>query len=169
MKRQILVCALTCFGLASCAGEPQDDLRRFVKESDGLPHAAVSPLPGSRPYEPVAYSAYDLRDPFKPYVVEAPLPKPPLASHPREALEAYALENLRMVGTMQQDNVIYALVKSPDKNLFRVTPGNYMGQDLGRITEITESEITLTETVLEHGAWTERVNRLRLAENAGNR
>ena len=86
----------------------------------------------------------------------------------KEPLEAYPLENLRMVGTLQQNKQTYALVKSPDNNLFRVKSGNYLGQNFGLITTISESTIKLKEIVQDSGGdWTERVSTLTLAEEAG--
>ena len=73
-----------------------------------------------------------------------------------------------MVGTLQQNKATYALVKSPDNNLFRVKSGNYLGQNFGLITEISESTIKLKEIVQDSGGdWTERVSTLTLAEDAG--
>ena len=169
MKRHVLLLAAVCAGLASCGGEQYSDLRQFVKESDNLPHGRIPPLPDVKPYEPFAYDAYDLVDPFKPRKIEPPkktVDRPELDPDRRkEPLEAYQLENLRMVGTLQQNKATYALMKSPDNNLFRVKPGSHMGQNFGRITDISESTIKLKEIVQDStGDWTERTSTLNLAE-----
>ncbi len=172
MKRKILIPVFLCFGLASCGGEQYSDLRQFVKDSDNLPHGRIPPLPDVKPYEPFTYDAYNLVDPFKPRKIEPPKNaagggiQPDLARR-KEPLEAYPLENLRMVGTLQQNKATYALVKSPDNNLFRVKSGNYLGQNFGLITDISESTIKLKEIVQDSGGdWTERVSTLTLAEEA---
>jgi type IV pilus assembly protein PilP len=164
---------LACGGLASCGGEQYSDLRQFVKESDNLPRGRIPPLPDVKPYEPFAYDAYALTDPFKPRKIEPPKTvagggiQPDLTRR-KEPLEAYPLENLRMVGTLQQNKVTHALVKGPDNNLFRVKPGNYIGQNFGLITEISEATIKLKEIVQDSGGdWTERISTLTLAEEAG--
>jgi len=170
MKRQIFILVVSSLGLASCGGEHYSDLRQFVKESDNLPHGRLPPLPDVKPYEPFTYDAYDLIDPFKPRKIEPPKSAAgggiqPDLTRRKEPLEAYPLENLRMVGTLQQNKANYALVKSPDNNLFRVKPGNYMGQNFGLITEISESAIKLKEIVQDSGGdWTERVSTMNLAE-----
>jgi len=170
MKFRLLILILACAGLASCGGEQYSDLRKFVKESDNLPHGRIPPLPDVKPYEPFTYNAYDLIDPFKPRKIEAPKSAAgggiqPDLTRRKEPLEAYPLENLRMVGTLQQNKATYALVKSPDNNLFRVKPGNYMGQNFGLITDISESTIKLKEIVQDStGDWTERVSTMTLAE-----
>lgn len=169
MKRHILILTLACIGLVSC-GEQHSDLRQFVKESDNLPHGNIPPLPEVKPYEPFSYNAYDLLDPFKPRKIESPKNAAgggiqPNLTRRKEPLEAYPLENLRMVGTLQQNKVIYALIKGPDNSLYRVKTGNYMGQDFGLITEISESAIKLKEILQDGGGdWTERVSTLNLID-----
>ena len=172
MRLPVVIAILACLGLASCGGEQHSDLRQFVKDSDNLPHSLIPPLPDVKPYEPFAYDAYDLVDPFKPRKIEPPKKtasgglQPDLARR-REPLEAYPIENLRMVGTLQQGKTNYALVKSPDNNLFRVKPGNYLGQNFGLITAISESTIKLKEIVQDStGDWAERESTLMLIDEA---
>ena len=173
MIRRTFTLVAICVGLASCGGEQYSDLREFVKESDKLPHGRIPPLPDVKPYEPFSYDAYNLVDPFKPRKIEPPKTaagggiQPDLARR-KEPLEAYPLENLRMVGTLQQNKATFALVKSPDNNLFRVKSGSYLGQNFGLITEISESTIKLKEIVQDSGGdWTERISTLTLSEDAG--
>ena len=173
MSWRIYILLVVCCALASCGGEQYSDLRQFVKESDNLPHGRIPPLPDVKPYEPFTYDAYNLIDPFKPRKIEPPKSAAgggiqPDITRRKEPLEAYPLENLRMVGTLQQNKATYALVKSPDNNLFRVKSGNYLGQNFGLITEISESTIKLKEIVQDSGGdWMERVSTLTLAEDAG--
>jgi type IV pilus assembly protein PilP len=144
-----------------------------VKDSENLPHGRIPPLPDVKPYEPFTYDAYNLVDPFKPRKIEPPKTATgggiqPDLTRRKEPLEAYPLENLRMVGTLQQNKATYALIKSPDNNLFRVKSGNYVGQNFGLIMEISESTIKLKEIVQDSGGdWTERISTLTLAEDAG--
>jgi type IV pilus assembly protein PilP len=170
MTSRIIMLALTSLLLASCGGEQYSDLRQFVKDSDNLPRGRIPPLPDVKPYEPFNYNAYDLIDPFKPRKIEPPKNvasggiQPDLTRR-KEPLEAYPIENLRMVGTLQQAKTNFALVKSPDNNLFRVKVGNYLGQNFGLITEISESTIKLKEIVQDSGGdWTERISTMTLIE-----
>ena len=85
----------------------------------------------------------------------------------KEPLEAFPLEQLKMVGTLSQGNDVYALVRA-DKTLYRVKKGNYMGQNFGLITDVTEGEIKLKEIVQDSaGDWTERQSTLPLLEETG--
>jgi type IV pilus assembly protein PilP len=170
MNGRAILLTAACLALASCGGEQYSDLKQFVKESDNLPRGRIAPLPEVKPYEPFPYNAYDLTDPFKPRKLEPPKTAAgggiqPDLTRRKEPLEAYPLENLRMVGTLHQNKVTYALVKSPDSNLFRVKAGNYVGQNFGLITDISESNIKLKEIVQDSGGdWTERISTMTLIE-----
>lgn len=169
--RYHLAIALACFTLASCSGEQHSDLRQFVKDSDSMPRGRIPPLPEVRPYEPFEYAAFDLIDPFVPRKIEAPkasnIPgalQPP-ANHRKGPLEAFPLENLKMVGTLQQHKIVYALIKTPDNNLYRVQTGDFMGQNFGRIIDINESALKLKELVQDSGnEWKEEERTLLLQE-----
>jgi type IV pilus assembly protein PilP len=170
MNRHVILALLASLLLASCGGEQYSDLRQFVKDSDNLPRGRIPPLPDVKPYEPFNYSAFDLIDPFKPRKIEPPKSAAsggiqPDLTRRKEPLEAYPIENLRMVGTLQQAKTNFALVKSPDNNLFRVKVGNYLGQNFGLITEISESTIKLKEIVQDSGGdWAERMSTMTLIE-----
>jgi type IV pilus assembly protein PilP len=168
--RLILVAALSTAALAACGGEEHSDLREFVKESDKMQGGRIPPLPEVKPYEPFTYNAYDLTDPFKPRKIEPPKSTAkgglqPDLNRPREALEAFPLENLAMVGTLQHKGQVFALIRAPDKGLYRVTSGNYLGQNFGRIVGITETDIKLKEIVQDSsGNWEEKEQSLQLQE-----
>jgi type IV pilus assembly protein PilP len=170
MMRARFVILLGCVALAAC-GEQYSDLKQFVRDSDKLPTGRIPPLPEVKPYEPFTYDAFNLIDPFKPRKIEPPKAAAgaggiqPDFNRRKEALEAYPLENLKMVGTLQQNKVMHALVKSPDNNLFRVKAGNYLGQNFGRITAISETTIMLKEIVQDSsGSWEEKEQALQLGE-----
>lgn len=171
MMRAKLIILLGCLALAGCGERHLDEVKKFVKDSDKLPSGRVPPLPEVKPYEPFTYDAFNLIDPFKPRKIEPPKMAAgaggiqPDFNRRKEALEAYPLENLKMVGTLQQKKMMHALVKSPDNNLFRVRAGNYLGQNFGRVTAITETTIMLKEIVQDSsGTWEEKEQALQLDE-----
>jgi type IV pilus assembly protein PilP len=156
MKRHILFIALACLALASCSGEQHSDLRQFVKDSDSMPRGRIPPLPEVKPYEPFEYAAFDLLDPFVARKIEPPKsaksdPRLPDPSRRKGPLEAFPLENLKMVGTLSQKREVFALIKTPDNNLYRVRAGDFMGQNFGRITDISESAVKLKELIQDSG------------------
>jgi len=170
MKRLIVPIAVAV--LAGCSSEI-DELKTFVRESEkGLPRR-VEPLPAVKPFEPFTYEGFDLPDPFKPRKLTAPREGgaggglAPDLNRRKEPLEAFPLEQLKMVGTLSQGKDTYALVRA-DKTLYRVKKGNYMGQNFGLITDVTEAEIKLKEIVQDSaGDWAERQSVLPLLEEAG--
>ena len=173
MMPRNLAIALALLALAGCGSERHlDEVRQFVKESDNMPRGRIPPLPEVKPYEPFEYAAYDLIDPFVPRKIEPPKPTalpggitPPDPNRRKGPLEAFPLENLRMVGTLQQKKDIYALIKTPDNNLHRVKTGDFIGQNFGRITDISESALKLKELVQDSGnEWKEEERTLLLQE-----
>jgi type IV pilus assembly protein PilP len=164
-----LIPVFLCVLLAACGSEKHSDLREFVKNSDNLPRGRIAPLPEIKPYSAVEYNAFDLTDPFKPRKIEPPKGTAvggvqPDVTRRREPLEAYPLEALKMVGILKQKGT-FALVKTPDNNLFQVKSGNYLGQNFGRIVEISDTTIKLKEIVQDsNGNWEEKDQTLLLQE-----
>ena len=118
----------------------------------------VDPLPTFAEYETFAYTEQGLRDPFKPNKtatvasgtteVRASSSGPrPNDSRRREALESYPLDSLKMVGILKQSTSSWALVQDKEGTIHRVQPGNYAGQNHGKITKISENEINLVELI----------------------
>ena len=83
----------------------------------------------------------------------------------REPLEAFPLDNLKMVGSLQQGKTLFALIRTPDNNLFRVRQNNYIGQNFGLIMEVDETGMKLKELVQDGaGEWIERITSLFLQD-----
>ncbi len=169
MKRLLVPVALLV--VAGCSSEI-DELKQFVRDSDKGAPRKVDPLPAVKPFEPFTYEGFDLPDPFKPRKLSAPKEGAggglaPDLNRRKEPLESFPLEQLKMVGTLSQASETYALVRA-DKTLYRVKKGNYMGQNFGLITDVTETEIKLKEIVQDSaGDWTERQSVLPLLEETG--
>jgi type IV pilus assembly protein PilP len=174
--RAILVIALGLM-LVACTGEEFGDLKAELKDKTKDLRGKIEPLPVVKPYEPVPYKAFDQADPFSSAKIELVTKSAsgaggglkPDFNRPKEPLEAYPLESLKMVGVLQQRKASFALVKA-DVGLYRVKVGNYMGQNFGLITTITESQIQLRELIQDPaGDWAERQSTLQLQEVGGGR
>jgi len=172
MMRLNPIFAIAVLILSGCGGEQFSDLKQFVKDSGEGLRGRVEPIPEVKQFEPFAYNAFDLPDPFKPRKTLADTrsgsgggPRPDL-NRRKEALEAFPLESLQMVGTLEQRQIRFALIKTPDNNLYRVKFGNYLGQNFGVVTSISESTVTLKEVIQDSssGSWTERTSSLQLLE-----
>jgi len=153
--------------LTGCGGN-LDDLRIKVDEIKSAPGAGIEPLPEVKPYETFAYAAADQRSPFEagiPASANAPNAIRPDQNRPREFLEQFSLDTLRMVGTVKLKGNLFGLVQTRDGLVHRVLPGNHLGQSDGRITGIEEGKISLTEIVPDGmGGFIERPAALALSE-----
>lgn len=156
--------------LAGC-GRGMSDLEQWVAEVKGRKSTAIAPIPQIKPYEAYAYDVAGRRDPFVALEPQRPAttaggsgPQPDF-NRPKEALEQYPLDALRMQGTIRTARAVYALVKAPDGVIHRVGIGGHMGQNYGDIKTITDTEITLSELVADgFGGWLQRVAVLALSE-----
>ncbi|OJZ21624.1 MAG: pilus assembly protein PilP [Thiobacillus sp. 65-29] len=158
---------LAALGLSACGGGDMDDLQRFVAEAGKDMQGKIEPLPEVKVYEPFTYGAFDLPDPFKPRKLSSGGGGgvQPDFARPREPLEAFSLETLKMVGVLAKKGVMHAVIKTPENAIYHVRTGNYAGQNFGRITQISDTEVTLRETVQDSaGDWSERTSSLMLQE-----
>ena len=160
--RKGLLLAVAAASLVGC-GADMDDLDSYINEVKARPGGRIEPLPEITPYEVFTYvaDAEGMRSPFVPDTPQAAGPAAGGASpdpdRPAEFLESFPLDTLRMVGTLDINETVYGLVQTSDGLIHRVVPGNYMGQNDGRITDITESEIVLVEIISDGiGGYIER-------------
>ena len=159
---------LVLFGLAACSSG-MEDLEQKVAEVKSRKSQQIEPVPQIKQFEAFAYLPGDRRDPFQQAQPEqdgstAGGPRPDL-NRPREPLEEFPLDALRMQGVIETPTAVFALVKAPDGVIHRVGLGNHMGQNYGQIKAIQESEISLAEIVPDgFGGWVSRPAILALAE-----
>jgi type IV pilus assembly protein PilP len=172
MSRIAMTIALAA-ALAGCTGESHQDLRAWMAEQGKGTRGRLDPLPQIKPYEPFAYNAFDLPDPFKPRKIEPNKGTSKLApdlARRREPLESFPLESLTMVGTLERNKSVFALVRTPERDIYQVRAGNYMGQDFGVIVGISDTDIKLRELVQDGaGDWTERTSSLQLQQPDQNK
>ena len=165
MKR--LASIVIILGLTGCGGGGMEDLRTFVAETGKDMQGKIEPLPEVKVYEPFTYEAFDLPDPFKPRKLSTGGGggMQPDLTRPKEPLEAFSLETLKMVGVLSRKGVIHAVIKTPDNAIYHVRKGNYVGQNFGLITQIGDSQVSLREIVQDSaGDWSERTSTLLLQE-----
>jgi type IV pilus assembly protein PilP len=170
--RWLTASLLPLLALGGCSGDSMRDLKAFVAEVKERPRAPIQPIPEISQIETFTYVAEGKRDPFSPVVDDrqrqkvAPSSGPvPNFLRPKEELEQFPLDSLRMVGSVEKQGDMWALVRSTDRVIHRVKAGNYLGQNHGQITRITEEAVQLTEIVPDgQGGYRERMASLDLAE-----
>jgi type IV pilus assembly protein PilP len=183
--RAFAAALVVCVPLAGCGGGSDADLRAYVAEVKTRPGSPIEDLPPIAPYVVYTYPCDNVvpcTDPFEPFYLEPPNPCanpnspdcPPTTTadgpspdfdRNREELESFPLDGLRMMGTLEKGDQFWAILRGPDSIIHRVQVGNYIGQNHGKITEITEDRIELLEIIPDgRGGWEERNAELALAE-----
>jgi type IV pilus assembly protein PilP len=142
-----MACAvvLAACAAAGCSGG-QSDLEQWIAQTKKKPGGRIQPLPEVKPYETFVYSASNMRSPFQPASPNITNVRPTVRRN-REFLEGFSLDTLKMVGTFKVGSSFYGLVQSKDGLVHKVQPGNYMGQNDGKVTEITANRISLIEII----------------------
>ncbi|WP_416401621.1 pilus assembly protein PilP [Alicycliphilus denitrificans] len=162
--------------LSGCGGSDEDELRQWMAELRATTRPRVTPLKEPKQFLPQDYFGDKGMDPFSPTkltqalrressetVANASLIAPEMARR-KEPLEAYPLDTVKMVGSLNKTGVPTALV-SVDKLLYQVRTGNYLGQNYGKIVGISETNMRLREIVQDStGDWVERMTTLDLQE-----
>jgi type IV pilus assembly protein PilP len=160
LKTKLSIVLISLGLLASCSGENHADLNDYVKQVKARQKSRIEPLPDIVDYPTYTYDDSQLRDPFIP-----PAPKHLASSDPNlrpdhhktDVLEQFPLDTLKMVGSLEQNGHRWALIKAQDGTLYRTKKGRYMGQDNGKIMNITETKIVLQEIVPDGlGGWVKR-------------
>jgi type IV pilus assembly protein PilP len=161
----------TAIAILSGCGSDMGDLQSYIDEVKARPGGRIEPLPEIRPAPSFVYEAGERRSPFAPdtpqrrgrndpSAVEGPDP-----NRPREFLEQFSLDTLRMVGTLRGRTGSFGLIQTADGLVHRVAIGNHMGQNFGRIASISESEIALVEIIPDGlGGYIERPAAIGLAD-----
>lgn len=155
--------------LVSCSNEGGDDLDQYMRDATKNVQPKIKPLPEVKPYMALQYNADGiLSDPFKARKAASKSGVlQPNMNRPKEPMESYPLESLKYVGMLAKNKLVFALLKTPDNTVQQVKLGNYVGQNFGMVTQITDSEVTLKEIVQDDlsGDWIERMSVLALEEN----
>jgi len=166
MMRTLLLGAILAF-IAGCTGG-DGDLREWVAVEKAKKGAPIAPLPVLKTFETFEYRVKDdddkdRRDPFGPSLQERMEAQATSGSglqpdkHPKEPLENYSLDSLKMVGSIGTGASMEGLIKDPDNVIHRVHIHNYLGENGGKITAIAEDHIDLVELIPnESGGWRER-------------
>jgi type IV pilus assembly protein PilP len=127
------------------------------------------------PPEEFTYARAGITDPFSDRLQEETPPATvagaagggvaPDPNRPREALEAFPFDSLRMVGTLARGQQLWALVRAPDETISRIAPGNYLGQNHGRVTSVEQDVLHAVEIIPSgSGGWIEREASLAIAQ-----
>ncbi|RZL63188.1 MAG: pilus assembly protein PilP [Variovorax sp.] len=174
---KIVGLGLVLVALGGCFGSEQDDLQGWMATQRAQVKPTVPPISEPKKFTPESYSEVAALEPFNVQKLTQALRRdssqpstsgligPELARR-KESLEAFPLDAMAMVGSMNRNGQPVALV-TVDKLLYQVRLGNHLGLNYGRITRISETELALREIVQDAaGEWIERVATLQLQERS---
>lgn len=158
MSHRLFLPLFICTLAAGCGGEDHADLRAFMNETGRDGKVKMEPLPPVIPPDTFEYQPGGLEDPFKARNLRPARSTggfQPDFSRPRERLEEYPLDALRMTGTLMMRGKRFAIVRDPDGTLHRVAAGAHIGQNFGVITGVTEAGLEILEITQDSsGNWT---------------
>lgn len=173
-----LVLVAIVLALVGCGASSEDELRQWMAEQKSQTRPRVAPISEPKKFMPESYNQVTAIEPFSNQKLTQALKKEstqaaangaliaPQLARRKEALESFPLDAMTLVGSLNKAGQPVALVKV-DNLLYQVRPGNYLGQNYGRVTKITETEVTLREIVQDAvGEWIERTATLQLQERS---
>ena len=178
IAHRIMGAAWIGLAIAGCGGSDGEELQRWMAEQRSQTRPKVAPIPEPKVFKPESYALAGTVEPFSKEKLTQALKRDssqaaangalvaPKLARRKEALEAFPLDSMALVGSMVRAGQPVALVKV-NNLLYQVRPGDYLGQNYGRVTKINETEVALREIVQDAvGEWIERTASLQLQERS---
>lgn len=177
-QRPLILSLLAAAVLAGCDATGHEDVQEWMRDQRAQTRPRIQPIPEPKKFAPQAYTQEDGMEPFSNqkllHVLRSEVAQTtsgaallaPELNRRKEPLEAYPLDTMTMVGSLIKQGQPVALLQV-DNLLYQVRPGNYLGQNYGRITKVTETQVVLRELVQDAaGEWVERQATLELQERS---
>ena len=179
MRQTLLLALIAAGALSACGSSDQEEIQKWMQEQRAQTKPNVQPIPEPKKFTPQDYTQEAAVEPFSSQKLAQALKRDsqqsssasaallaPELNRRKEPLEAFPLDAMAMVGSLLKQGQPVALVKV-DNLLYQVRPGNYLGQNYGRITKVGETEVVLRELVQDAaGEWVERTASLQLQEKS---
>jgi len=160
--------------LAGCSDGGTEELQQWMTEVQRQTPVSVQKISEPKVFTPFIYGGHTELDPYDPAKMDAAFAQQeavaktgikPDFERRREPLESFPLDTIKMVGTLERPGLKYALLQV-DQTVFQVKVGNHVGQNFGRVTNVTDSGVEIREIVRDaSGEWTEREAKLELQES----
>jgi type IV pilus assembly protein PilP len=176
--KTVIAAATAALLLVACGSSGQEELQEWMTQQRAQTRPKIQPLPEPKKFTPQPYTQDGTTDPFSNQKLtqalkressqstsNAALVAPELARR-KEPLESFPLDAMKMVGSLLKEGLPVALVRV-DNLLYQVRPGNYLGQNFGKIVKVSETDVLLREIVQDAaGEWIERTATLQLQERS---
>lgn len=156
------------------------DLQNWMDETRRNTPTRIDKVEEPKRFEPFRYQANQASDPFALTRLRAMASAAAAAGQPsaanagvrpndkrvREPLEAFPLDLFRMVGSLRRGREHIGLLRA-ENQLHQIRIGQYIGQNHGRVVQISDERILIREIVEDAaGEWTQRDTEMRLQESA---
>jgi type IV pilus assembly protein PilP len=164
--------------LLGCSASGENDLRQWMAQQQNQTRLRVALLTEPKRFQPESYTQFAALAPFSSQKLTQAMKQDSTQSiasgtlialelaRRKESLEAFPLNAMTLVGSLIKGGRPVGLVEV-DNLLYQVRPGNYLGQNFGRVMKIVESEVTLREIIQDAaGEWVERTVTLQLQEKS---
>lgn len=158
---------------AGC-GRSMNDLYTYIDKVKSREPTGIDPIPEVKPYQSYRYESDNKRNPFDVSIFQATLvhkirkPGSTISPDPDrtpEFLETFPLDTLRMVGTMEQQGNLWALIQTPERTIQRILKGNYLGQNNGKVLEVSDAGVEIQEIIPDgFGGWRKRDGSIAISE-----
>ena len=171
----VIVSIITVF-LSGCIDDKQD-IKTYMETVQAKTNRSIEPMPEVKPFKHITYSTKEKRSPFvlpKPEAIEQRIQQvsgclSPDVSRRKQPLEKHSLRSLSMRGTLGDQSQLWVLLESSDSVLHRVSIGNYLGRNHGKITKVSETKVTIKELSPDGaGCWIERIAELEIVKSKPN-
>ena len=169
----VLLLASSTVLLSGC-GREMRDLEDYAEQVKSREPPGIDPIPEVKPYQSFKYQTSSARNPFDASIFEAKIVQnirktnstiSPDPNRTPEFLENFPLDTLRMVGTLEQRGTLWALVQTPEKTIQRISNGNYIGQNNGKVLNVSDAGIKPEEIIPDgFGGWRKRDGAVALSE-----
>ncbi len=169
----VLLMALSIALMTGC-GREMRDLEDYAEEVKSREPPGIDPIPEVKPYQSFKYQANNARNPFDASIFQAKIVRnirktnstiSPDPNRTPEFLENFPLDALTMVGTLEQKGTLWALVQTPEKTIQRISTGNYLGQNNGKVLDVSDAGIKLEEIIPDgFGGWRKRDGAIAISE-----
>lgn len=158
-----LLCFLSVLILPACSNSRHAEVDQYINEMKARPPLPIEPVPDFKLSKREVYSVQKLRNPFE-RASEQSAGFKPNVNRNKEPLESYSLDALKMVGTLHTGGQLWALIMAPDGMIYKVTAGNYIGQNFGKIVSVSEKQVNIVEAVKDGNTWKHQPTSLSLVE-----
>lgn len=172
--KKLLYVGLLPLALSACGGSSEQEVQQWMDNVKKEARPFIPKLVEPKDFIPFRYDKRDELDPFNPAKLQSALAKMnpgtahgirPDLDRRKEALEAYPLDTLKMVGTLTEGPNHYALIQADGRGVYQAKAGNYVGQNFGLITKVDDDSVEIKEIYLDSGGdWAERPAKLELQE-----